>query len=276
MSGSFVCPSCHPDEDEDEYDGDLAGGDAKEKMVEGALQSLVSKERVYIDNPQEAPEGVQVQEGDQGGLWYDSSEAETTGVGEEGSGQGEIDPEIEEYVERVSELGLDVGFDGFDASQAEAVTKALESLDESVLEPVEGITTSPPIGRDEEDQPVAAGSWPSNNIHLHPDRFTQEAVEEKHEEGFLATGTVEGQIAHEVGHIKNYENLDNEGKLDEMAGTDVPPEAEELIEMVISEYATVNKQEFVAECYALKVTKDGIPPKLEEGYEKYGGPEVQE
>lgn len=31
MSGSFVCPSCHPDQDEDGYDGSLAGDNDKEK-----------------------------------------------------------------------------------------------------------------------------------------------------------------------------------------------------------------------------------------------------
>jgi len=31
MSGSFVCPSCHPDEDEDEYDGPLAGDSEAQK-----------------------------------------------------------------------------------------------------------------------------------------------------------------------------------------------------------------------------------------------------
>ncbi|AGM11966.1 hypothetical protein DNAM5_107 [Haloarcula californiae tailed virus 1] len=54
MRGSFVCPLCHPDEDEESYDGPLAGGDTKEKMVEGALQSLVSKEWV-ADPTDEAP-----------------------------------------------------------------------------------------------------------------------------------------------------------------------------------------------------------------------------
>lgn len=31
MSGSFVCPSCHPDEDGDEYDGSLAGDNEAQK-----------------------------------------------------------------------------------------------------------------------------------------------------------------------------------------------------------------------------------------------------
>jgi len=59
----------------------------KELLVRRAV--AIAKERVYVDSPEEAPAGVQVQQGDQGGLWYPSEAVE----GEGGDGGGGDDVE---------------------------------------------------------------------------------------------------------------------------------------------------------------------------------------
>lgn len=37
---------------------------------------VIGKERVYVDNPSEIPEGAQVQEGPEGGLYYETEQVE--------------------------------------------------------------------------------------------------------------------------------------------------------------------------------------------------------
>ncbi|AGC34484.1 zeta toxin [Haloarcula virus HVTV-2] len=73
--------------------------------------AAIAKDRVYVDSPDEAPEGVQVQQGDRGGLWYPSEQAEGTGTDQDGDGEPETpepvqwdrpEPdELDEYVDKV-------------------------------------------------------------------------------------------------------------------------------------------------------------------------------
>jgi len=49
--------------------------------------AAIAKDRVYVDSPEEAPEGVQVQQGDQGGLWYPGGAEE--GEGDDSGGDGD-------------------------------------------------------------------------------------------------------------------------------------------------------------------------------------------
>lgn len=70
--------------------------------------AVLSKGRRYIDNPSEAPEGVEVQEGPQGGLWYQTEDSE------DGSPDIEVEaqsPEsfasgVETFIEENDAMGL--------------------------------------------------------------------------------------------------------------------------------------------------------------------------
>lgn len=60
--------------------------------------AAIAKDRVYVDSRDEAPDGVQVQEGEQGGLWYPSGEEGGSGGGG-GSDGGDTDEGETEWVE---------------------------------------------------------------------------------------------------------------------------------------------------------------------------------
>ncbi|UBF23096.1 zeta toxin [Haloarcula virus HCTV-16] len=61
--------------------------DLAEKAAKLVSFALEKEERVYIDNPSEAPDNVQVQEGDQGGTYYVAGDAEGSSS-QEGDGNG--------------------------------------------------------------------------------------------------------------------------------------------------------------------------------------------
>lgn len=81
------------------------------------VKSELHKERVYIEDPAQAPEWANVQEGDQGGLYYETDDEEAI-VGEmEDKVQDKIEElgeqeAIEAVNEAGNELALEIGVDG--------------------------------------------------------------------------------------------------------------------------------------------------------------------
>lgn len=71
--------------DTDDPEEVLPGDELAEKMVDFVKQlggatmeeiNLLLKEKVYVEDPKEVPQGAQVQEGDRGGLYYDTDDVE--------------------------------------------------------------------------------------------------------------------------------------------------------------------------------------------------------
>lgn len=91
--------------------------DALAEAISGDSREDVGKRRVYIDDPSEAPEDVNVQEGDAGGLYYET-----------GNGGGDVGEASLDDVEDA----LDVGFpeDPSDEVMDDAASEAAENLSE--------------------------------------------------------------------------------------------------------------------------------------------------
>lgn len=78
-----------------EFYQDANSDDTKSKILK-RIESL-TKERVYVENPNEAPEGVQVQEGDQGGIYYETEDLDGDSNGEDSESSSSPEEIIEEY-----------------------------------------------------------------------------------------------------------------------------------------------------------------------------------
>lgn len=96
----------------------------EKRLVETAghdeeFEELFEKERRYISDPSEAPEGVEVQEGEQGGLYYETTGGGSESGGEPSGGEGldevtidDVDPiTIESLAENVAYDALEYGYD---------------------------------------------------------------------------------------------------------------------------------------------------------------------
>jgi hypothetical protein len=59
-----------------EFQDVAGGGNPFEQMVDKAIERIFSKDRVYVDSPEEAPDGVNVQEGEEGGTYYETGSSD--------------------------------------------------------------------------------------------------------------------------------------------------------------------------------------------------------
>jgi hypothetical protein len=90
--------------------------------------------------------------------------------------------------------------------------------------------------------------------------------------GWLATDHPDQTIRHEIGHYKHLHNL-KEGVEEFNSWKEVPVrrKLKDQIRREISQYATSNVQEFVAETYSALVNRQSISAEILEYYDKVGG-----
>lgn len=81
----------------DEEPGEDNGDDGSEGLSEKFIERLKEKGRVYVDDPSEAPEDVELHEGDEGGTYYFTGDAEEEQEEGDDSGSSDISRDPEDY-----------------------------------------------------------------------------------------------------------------------------------------------------------------------------------
>lgn len=92
------------------------GDDMDKDSIAQELTNLVGKERVYVESPQDVPEGVEVQQGPQGGYFYEEEAGASDGPQEEAT--DEDGPSADQLVQ-------EIGLDGMDQIQ-EVMARGIE------------------------------------------------------------------------------------------------------------------------------------------------------
>lgn len=230
----------------------------REWVMEGKfpMPGKIEKGRRYVDDPSEAPEGVEVQEGPQGGYFYETD-------GASGDDRG---------TDRQQSGGEFIG--EFDLNTHDALKEDIQSVTGRMeqfydLSNLERITTDPPqvVSGDE------MGKFQHNpdTVWINPDKLNPIEIRDAYDSGFLATPDVEGLITHELIHAAHAQNI-RQG--DYPSTIEFEDESErELVEAEVSKYAGHSPLEMVAEVGAYMEQGNDVSDEVMELYRKYGGPE---
>jgi hypothetical protein len=224
------------------------------KEASGPVVVEVDKGRVYIDSPDEAPDNVEVQEGEQGGLYYETDTGSSNDAGDEYSGS--------------------VNLDGMDREQQSEVKQLIEgAAEKGWMSNVTGVTTEPEA--EVSSSAVAAYNPFSEELYINPDKFDEETLAKGEESGWLVSGTKDGMFAHEIGHARHREEA-KDSLFDIDGGTVVTldDDEKEMLEANVSKTAAENLSEAVAEIHAGLATDKEFSDEVLEFYNQFDGPEV--
>lgn len=111
------------------------------------------------------------------------------------------------------------------------------------------------------------------SIQFNPHEFNSENAENWHEDGYLATDSVQGLVAHEMAHAVHFQDVPD-FQLDEIEEWHNDEHRE--IAGQVSEYAQENPVEFIAEVGSMKMLGEEIPEDVERVYQGYVGPDLEE
>lgn len=280
--------------------------------ADGPLQApegpgRVSKYRVYISDPSQAPSGVEVQRGERGGLFY-----ETTGATDEKLNVLD-DLETREDREDVIRHGFgleETSLKGLSEESQRTIVSALAALGKrGMLKHVKKFTTDidDAWNPDREiflDPSKTSGFYGALEqvLFLDPDRLNTEVAEWGEFASYFGThnpselyeqmGSVShismihpaGTLIHEVGHAMHFgwagskppkEMTDEEYWT--LAGMkEFDDKKEKRVAKRVSGYAASNPHEFIAETFAAMMLGVEFDDDVMELYKKFKGPEVSQ
>lgn len=219
-----------------------------------SLQNKSSKNRVYVSNPQEAPENLSVEEGPEGGYYYETDDTST------GNSETNFNGTVE--------------LAGMNDSQKQDVSSLIgNAVDKGWMENVDSVTTDPEAGVKE--SAIAAYNPFTGDLYINPDKFDEETLAEGEESGWLVDGTKEGMFAHEVAHARHREEAKDQ-LFDAGGGTvvDLSEDEKEMLENEVSKTASQNLLEAIAEIHAGLVSGEQFSDEVMEFYNQFDGPEV--
>jgi hypothetical protein len=149
------------------------------------------------------------------------------------------------------------------------VARELAGLDEQgALENVDSFQTSLPD--DVDSDTIGLYRQSDREVSIKGEIATPERLSELEDNGFLAGGSVEHLIRHEVGHAEHFQAIrDSEPQIPPQANLN--EEAQELVRDELSQYAAENGLELAAEVFAVKAGGGSVSDRVEEIYQAVGG-----
>jgi hypothetical protein len=196
-------------------------------------------------------------------------------IAESNAPDGDKRAELARVVE--DETGVDTDFEEFSADQAAAAAETFTEMHErGEADGVEGVvSTLTDEQREQVGETVGAHFSDSNTVYLNPDHFTDETAAEYSELGYLAAGTREHMVNHEIAHNRHVEAdragefaAGEKGEKDyfDVRERGLKTGEEELLREQVSEYATDGPDDARAEIYALLAAGESLPDDVMELY----------
>jgi len=215
------------------------------------------KKRRYVNDPSEVPEGQQVQEGDRGGLYYET----------------ESESETDRSTETVSDIDFpDLGDSDFTA-RAEEITARMEATTDVEINDIQEMSEKGPSLH---GKPIANYDFRTQNLYFDRERLmSEEVLAEATGDGFNAVeDDIEARehiVRHEMIHAIHTQTID--------AGHPTfvwdDDSHAKIAEREVSEYAAENAAEFVAEVGANLSRGNTYSDDVMDIYQHYGGPDVE-
>lgn len=203
----------------------------------------------------------------------EDAQQEVATIADEHSG-AELRNELSSYMSDATGVD-DVSLDGMDDETATSVAQAAATLGAAgETDGITAINTEPDAGMEERG---SAGNYDpfSREVRLDPEKITSEQASEWGESGFLANGTVEHIVAHEIGHHRHFQNeVGGQSAGMEAQTQEIPEDAREAFAEQVSVYGAKNPNELVAELYAKQAAGEELSTGEQNAYDTFNGPEV--
>lgn len=267
-------------------------------MKDRIAQELSEKARRYVESPEDAPEDVEVNEGPQGGLWYESEGTDSEDSDNQRDViQSETSTKLQDIV---SDDSMDdatkkammikpfqdaTGIKPFMGQEISAskwadmlsyISNVQESLGDDSLQRVSSIK----VGRADDTDEDMVGSYnpESGEIYISPESFDEEMGDD-----FKSTNHEYHNIIHEVGHALHFSQVF--GDLDTTSASAVQSfstnlkswdseEDKEKVKNNVSAYGSYMPIEFVAEAFVSLSMGEELDDELYELYNSLKGPSI--